>query len=126
MVLTGGGGTAPGDRAEFDAASNDAGNESDNGYGSDGEDEAGEALATYHKGPGLDSTMGQWAQLVIRCARALKRSTKNLPVSAVQPCNLVLPRWARVTCLTSAAAVRRSTAAKARSDCSCQSWAALT
>lgn len=44
----------------------------------DAEDEDGETR--YVKGPGLQSVQGRWAQLVIRCARALKRSAKNLPV----------------------------------------------
>eukprot|EP01043_Picozoa_sp_COSAG02_P002080 COSAG02_NODE_46_length_45443_cov_36.731497_32_plen_1137_part_00 len=49
----------------------------------DGDGEDGETR--YVKGPGLESVQGRWAQLVIHCARALKRSAKNLPVYVSEP-----------------------------------------
>jgi hypothetical protein len=58
-------------------------------------DEDAEAQS-YSRGPGMDSTLGLWAQLVIRCARALKRSTKNLPVYTCDgACRLQVPMHQR-------------------------------
>ena len=55
-----------------------AGDEGAPAAGDVDDDDSGESA--YVKGPGMDSVEGRWAQLVIRCAKALKRSAKNLPV----------------------------------------------
>jgi hypothetical protein len=79
----------------IDATTTHDGEEDEEAEEEAGADQAAEAQSRYPRDPGMDSTLGLWAQLVIRCARALRRSTKNLPAyTGEAACRLqVLPTW---------------------------------